>query len=77
MKRWKAPLTRRDFLKGSLYGAGGLAVLAGMADPVLSRLADGLVKLGVPVPWYRRGQVTTTYNYCDMCPRAAASSSRA
>ena len=31
-------------------------------------LADGLIKLGVPVPWYRKGQVRTTYNYCDICP---------
>ena len=31
-------------------------------------MAGGLAKLGLPIPWYRKGQVRTTYNYCDICP---------
>jgi thiosulfate reductase/polysulfide reductase chain A len=31
-------------------------------------IADGLGRLGIPIPWYRKGPIVTTYNYCDMCP---------
>jgi len=56
-------LTRRRFLQGSVLGAGALF----SADRTLRSLADGLTRLGLPVPWYK-GQVRTTYNYCDICP---------
>jgi thiosulfate reductase/polysulfide reductase chain A len=57
-------ISRRGFLKTSFFTAAGLA----LSDRVLKPLADGLVRMGVPIPWYRRGPVATTYNYCDMCP---------
>ncbi len=56
-------LTRRGFLKTSASGVGGLF----FADQFLQSLAGSLVRLGMPVPWYK-GQVKTTYNYCDICP---------
>jgi len=60
----KAGLTRRTFLKLSAFAAGALAVaLAGG-----KAIADGLGRWNIPVPWYRGGEVTTTINYCDMCP---------
>ena len=58
----KSKLTRRRFLQGLTLGAGALS-----ADRTLRSLADGLTRLGLPVPWYK-GQVRTTYNYCDICP---------
>jgi thiosulfate reductase / polysulfide reductase chain A len=60
----KTPLqiTRRRFLQSSLIGAGALLASGRTA------LAGGLEKLGAPVPWFLRGQIETTYNYCDMCP---------
>lgn len=57
-------LTRRGFIKTSAIGAGALL----LADRALRSLFDELVKLGVPVPWYRSGPIKTTYNYCDICP---------
>ena len=64
MSSSKRNLTRRRFLQGSALGLGALL----FADQAIQSLADGLIKLGVPVPWYRKGQVRTTYNYCDICP---------
>ena len=58
-------LTRRGFMKASAFGLGALV----LADRAFRSLADELIKLGVPVPWYRRGQIKTTYNYCDICPK--------
>src|SRR5512138_3890188 len=57
-------LTRRGFLKSSAFGVGALL----FADRAVRAICSELVKLGVPVPWYRQGTVKTTYNYCDMCP---------
>jgi anaerobic selenocysteine-containing dehydrogenase len=64
MSSSKRNLTRRRFLQSFALGVGAML----FADQALHSLADGLMKLGVPVPWYRRGQVRTTYNYCDICP---------
>ena len=58
------PVTRRGFLKTSAFGMSGLL----FADRVFNGIIVELAKLGVPVPWYRKGQIKTTYNYCDMCP---------
>lgn len=58
-------LSRRGFLKSSLTGASGL-LLTG--ERVFQPVFRQLDKLGVRIPWYRQGQVRTTYNYCDMCP---------
>jgi thiosulfate reductase/polysulfide reductase chain A len=61
-------LTRRRFLQGTALGAGALLsadrTLRSLSERALS---DGLTRLGLSVPWYKR-QVRTTYNYCDICP---------
>src|SRR5512136_700314 len=59
----KLKLTRRKFLQGSALSFGALF----SADRTLRPLTDGLARLGLQVPWYKR-QVRTTYNYCDICP---------
>ena len=64
MRPSKTRLTRRELLKSSVLGAGALF----LADGAVQSLASGLTRLGLPVPWYRKGQVRTTYNYCDICP---------
>jgi len=56
-------LTRRGFLKTSAFGVGALV----FADEFVRSLTERLIQMGVPVPWYK-GQVKTTYNYCDICP---------
>lgn len=61
----KTPMvSRRGFIKGSAFTVAALA----LADKALQPFVESLMRLGVPVPWYRKGQVRTTYNYCDMCP---------
>jgi thiosulfate reductase/polysulfide reductase chain A len=60
----KPGITRRTFLKLSAWAAGSLAVVAAGGR----MLTEGLGRLGIPTPWYKRGEVTTTYGYCDMCP---------
>jgi thiosulfate reductase/polysulfide reductase chain A len=58
-------ITRRNLLKSALAGGGGLA----LAGRELQRAAAaGLEKIGVPPAWFYRGEIKTTYNYCDMCP---------
>ncbi len=57
-------LTRRAFVKLTGAAAAAVALLAAGGRVV----RDGLGRLNVPVPWRRRGEITTTYNYCDMCP---------
>lgn len=64
MNRPKIPITRRGFLQSSFFAAASLA----LSDKVLRPLAASLNRVGLTVPWFRRGTVTTTYNYCDMCP---------
>jgi thiosulfate reductase/polysulfide reductase chain A len=56
-------LTRRGFLKGSASSVGAFLFL----DRAFLSLTDGLARLGVQPPWFK-GQVKTTYNYCDVCP---------
>jgi thiosulfate reductase / polysulfide reductase chain A len=56
-------LTRRKFLKSSALGVGALVFL----DRTFWSLTASLSKLGVPPPWFK-GQVKTTFNYCDICP---------
>ena len=65
MTRPNPKLTRRDFLKTSGSGVGALV----MADKTLRSLGQALARLGAPAPWYRSGQIKTTYNYCDICPK--------
>jgi thiosulfate reductase/polysulfide reductase chain A len=60
----KLTISRRSFLKSSLFGALALAINNRSVRP----LADELVRLGLPLPWYKKGQVKISYNYCDMCP---------
>lgn len=64
MNSTKLKMTRRGFLKSSAFGAGALV----LADRTIQTVANQLQKLGVTVPWYRKGKVKTTYNYCDVCP---------
>ena len=50
-------ITRRTFLTtGTAVGIAGLA-------PSYALAAEN-----GDTPWYRRGKIETTYNYCDMCP---------
>lgn len=64
MTNQKRTLTRRGMLKLSALAAVGLAY----SNRVVQAAAEGLVRLGLPVPWYRKGQVKISYNYCDICP---------
>ena len=59
----KGQVTRRRFLKSSAASVGGLVLL----DRAAWSVNAGLAKLGAPLPWFK-GQVKTTYNYCDICP---------
>ncbi len=62
---WRRPgITRRTFLKVSAIAAGAVALIAAGGKIV----RDGIGRFTIPVPWYRKGEITTTYNYCDMCP---------
>ncbi len=56
--------TRRAFLKVTAAATAATAFLVAGGRMVL----DGLGRFNIPVPWHRKGQVVTTYNYCDMCP---------
>ena len=60
----KPGITRRAFLKLTAWGTRALAVAAAGGKV----LADGLGRLGIPTPWYRKGEIVTTFGYCDMCP---------
>ncbi len=57
-------VSRRGFMQGSALALAAAA----LSDKALDPFVQSLVRLGVPVPWYKRGQIKTTYNYCDMCP---------
>lgn len=57
-------VSRRSFLKGSAFSVAAAA----LADKTVEQTLGGLAKLGVQPPWFKRGQIKTTYNYCDMCP---------
>jgi thiosulfate reductase/polysulfide reductase chain A len=50
-------ITRRSFL-----ASGAAAGIAGLAPSYALAAENG------DTPWYRRGKIETTYNYCDMCP---------
>lgn len=62
MGKVQLQISRRSFLK-SMAAGGGMALTLQNAKRVL---AQGLDKAGLP--WFRRGQIETTYNNCDMCP---------
>ena len=61
-------ITRRGFLKVSALSSLALTLQACVNKRSLEPVVQELFKLGVPVPWYRTGEITTSYNYCDMCP---------
>ncbi len=63
MPDFNSKMTRRGFLKTSASSLGAFAFI----DRAFWSLTDGLASLGVPPPWFK-GQVRTTYNYCDICP---------
>lgn len=64
MARTALQITRRNFLKSSLLGAGALVLGSGTLRPV----AEALAGTGLALPWFRKGQIKLSYNYCDMCP---------
>jgi len=57
-------ISRRGFLKGSAIGVGALL----FADRAIRSIGEGLTRFGMPAPWYRKGEIKITYNYCDICP---------
>ena len=57
MARVDLEITRRQFFGAGLAGAA--AIGAGRV-PLAMHYPDP--------PWFASGEVTTTYNYCDMCP---------
>ena len=64
MRKTRLQITRRRFLQSSLLGAAALSLTGMNAQPLVSELQ----RLGVPVPWYRKGAIKTSYSVCDMCP---------
>lgn len=64
MARVELQISRRNFLKTSLLGAMTLSLKSGSLQPVTTELA----RFGRSLPWFRKGQIKTSYNYCDMCP---------
>lgn len=60
----KLEITRRRFLKSSLFGAIALSLSSCSAEPVLEEFG----RSNIPLPWYRRGEIKTSYTCCDMCP---------
>jgi thiosulfate reductase/polysulfide reductase chain A len=64
MARTQLQISRRTFLKSSLLGAVGLSLSSGSLQPVTTALG----RLGLSLPWFRKGQIKLSYNYCDMCP---------
>ena len=64
MARTKLQISRRNFLKSSLLSAAALSISSCSAQP----LATVLNQNGLRLPWFRTGEIKTTYNYCDMCP---------
>ncbi len=65
MARVKLQITRRTFLKSAAVGAGGVALTAMLPQPGMAAAPPPIT---VSTPWYRRGEIKTTYNVCDMCP---------
>lgn len=59
-------ITRRGFLKGALGGGAGLALAAGQLTE--APVASAASAASAVQPWFYRGEIKTTYNYCDMCP---------
>jgi len=58
MSRVDLEISRRSFLKSGL-ALGGLSTLRGKG---------GLSRFAALAPWYRQGEIKTTYGVCDMCP---------
>ena len=57
MPRVDLQITRRKFLTTGAVAAGAAGLM-----PASALAFDG------DTPWYREGQIETTYNYCDICP---------
>ncbi|MCP4964437.1 MAG: molybdopterin-dependent oxidoreductase [bacterium] len=62
MARIKLDISRRSFLKGGL-ATGGLALMSPTAS-----IDSAVGMLSADDPWYREGDIKTTYNVCDVCP---------
>ena len=62
MARAELSITRRQLLKSGLAAGAGGAVGAGALGGAPASAATA------GDPWYRTGEIRTTYNVCDMCP---------
>ena len=60
MARVQLEISRRTFLKSALVGAGGMALAGYSLEP-----ASAVAPLDAAVPWFRQGEIKTTYNICD------------
>lgn len=63
--RVELTITRRSFLRRGVAAVAGLAAVGGWARDAA---ASTLARFGIKTPWYRRGEIVTTYGVCDMCP---------
>ena len=63
MSRVALEITRRSFLRGA-----GVGALLGTLGRAPRALASGLRRAGRRAPWFRRGEIKTTFGVCDMCP---------
>jgi thiosulfate reductase/polysulfide reductase chain A len=64
MARAQLQITRRSFLKSGA-ALGGFAAFGPRPPLTMAGAATGRA---ATAPWFRRGQISTAYNYCDMCP---------
>jgi thiosulfate reductase/polysulfide reductase chain A len=64
MSQSKHKLTRRKLLQNTALGTGMLL----FANRALQSISNGMGKIGLPLPWYSKGKIQYTYNYCDICP---------
>jgi len=64
MTKQSLQITRRSFLKSTFFGALALSFSTRSATPMWQEL----LRLGIPAPWYKQGEMQISYNYCDMRP---------
>jgi len=64
MSRVQLEISRRSLLSSG----AALGALSAFFSRGAAAAATGLRKAGLNVPWFRRGEIKTTYGVCDMCP---------
>lgn len=67
MARVQLEISRRTFLKSALAGAGGVALAGRSLEPASAATLPS-ASGDTALPWFRQGEIVTTYNVCDMCP---------